>query len=89
MLSAGTVSPLGSPGHALQPRRRQEWDGDDGDMHTLPAAYNAPGIRLRSPPAPRNPLPEYKCIPASLQKSATINATHQPPIRLHPMTEMD
>lgn len=77
MLSAGTVSLLGSAGHALQPRRMQEWDVDGG-MHTWPAAYNASGISLKSPPAPRNPPPEYKCIPASLQKSATINATHQP-----------
>lgn len=77
MLSAGTVSLLGSAGHTLQPRRMQEWDVDGG-MHTWPAAYNASGISLKSPPAPRNPPPEYKCIPASLQKSATINATHQP-----------
>lgn len=86
--TAGTVSVLGSPGHALQPRRTQEWDGDGG-IHTWPTAYNASGISLKSPPAPRNPLPEYKCIPASLQKSATINATHQPLIRLHPTTEIN
>lgn len=49
-----------------------------GGMHAWPAAYNAGWISLRSPPAPRNSLPEYKCIPASLQKTATINATDQP-----------
>lgn len=47
-------------------------------MHAWPAAYNADWISLKSPPAPRNSLPEYKCIPASLQKTATINARGLP-----------
>lgn len=71
----------GEPWPCSPAQENAEWDGDGG-MHTWPAAYNASGISLQSPPAPTNPLPEYKCIPASLQKSATINATHQPPIKL-------
>lgn len=71
----------GEPWPCSPAQENAEWDGDGG-MDTWPAAYNASGISLQSPPAPTNPLPEYKCIPASLQKSATINATHQPPIKL-------
>lgn len=83
MLWAATVSLPGSLGGVLQAsdlRSQGEYTSVMwmGGMHAWPAAYNAGWISLRSPPAPRNSLPEYKCIPASLQKTATINATDQP-----------
>lgn len=83
MLSAGTASLPGRLGRALragEPGSRGECPSEvrRAGVHAWPAARNAGGIRLKPPPAPRSSLPEYKCIPAPLQKTATINVTHQP-----------
>lgn len=76
-VSAGTPRPR-SP--AADPGSRGEWPSEvrRAGVHAWRAARNAGGTSLKPPPAPRSSLPEYKRIPAPLQKTATINVMHQP-----------
>lgn len=83
MLSVGTASLPGRLGRALRPLTPgAEENGQarcgGSRLHAWRAARNAGGTSLKPPPAPRSSLPEYKRIPAPLQKTATINVTHQP-----------